>query len=188
MLEIRRTQLIQATLICIEKYGIAETTIVQIAQQAGLSSGIISHYFGGKMGLLYETMRELMRELRTTIAERSKAEKNLTPYRAIEIIIDCNFAPHTDSAKMKVWLSFWSMSMYQEDLHRLQKINDNRLYSNLLFYFKKKLPETQANNAARGLAALIDGLWLHGSLRTEEFDYSQSRTIAKQFLNNLLEK
>ncbi|MDP8034190.1 transcriptional regulator BetI [Pasteurella atlantica] len=188
MLEIRRQQLIEATLICVEKYGVADTTIVQIAQQAGLSSGIISHYFGGKMGLLYETMRDLMRELRVTITEKSKSETNLTPYQAIEIIIDCNFDPDTDSARMKVWLSFWSMSMHQDDLNRLQKINDSRLHSNLLFHFKKLLPNQQAKNAARGLAALIDGLWLHGSLRSEEFDHYQARFIAKQFLNKLLEE
>ncbi|MDP8099654.1 transcriptional regulator BetI [Pasteurella atlantica] len=188
MLEIRRQQLIEATLICVEKYGVADTTIVQIAQQAGLSSGIISHYFGGKMGLLYETMRDLMRELRVTITEKSKSETNLTPYQAIEIIIDCNFDPDTDSARMKVWLSFWSMSMHQDDLNHLQKINDSRLHSNLLFHFKKLLPNQQAKNAARGLAALIDGLWLHGSLRSEEFDHYQARFIAKQFLNKLLEE
>lgn len=188
MLEIRRQQLIQATLVCIEKYGITDTTIVQIAQEAGLSSGIISHYFGGKMGLLNETMRELMRELRFAISESTKKETNLTPYRAIEIIIDCNFNPQTDSAKMKVWLSFWSMSMHQDSLQRLQKINDSRLYSNLLFHFKKQLSQKQSENAARGLAALIDGLWLHGSLRSEEFDHHQAREITKQFLTKLLEK
>ncbi len=188
MLEIRRQQLIQATLICVEKYGVSDTTIIQIAQQAGLSSGIISHYFGGKMGLLYETMRDLMRELRVTITEKCKSEPNLTPYRAIEIIIDCNFDPKIDSARMKVWLSFWSMSMHQDNLNRLQIINDSRLHSNLLFHFKKLLPKQQAKNAARGLAALIDGLWLHGSLRCEEFDHYQARAITKQFLNNLLEE
>ncbi|MBR0572832.1 MULTISPECIES: transcriptional regulator BetI [Pasteurellaceae] len=188
MLAIRRQQLIEATLVCVERYGVADTTIVQIAQHAGLSSGIISHYFGGKMGLLYETMRDLMRELRVTITEKSKSETNLTPYQAIEIIIDCNFDPDTDSARMKVWLSFWSMSMHQDDLNRLQKINDSRLHSNLLFHFKKLLPNQQAKNAARGLAALIDGLWLHGSLRSEEFDHYQARFIAKQFLNKLLEE
>ncbi|MDP8079076.1 transcriptional regulator BetI [Phocoenobacter skyensis] len=188
MLEIRKEQLIQATLVCVEKYGVADTTIIQIAQQAGLSSGIISHYFGGKMGLLYETMRDLMRELQISISQKNKADPQLTPHRAIEIIIECNFDPNTDSARMKVWLSFWSMSMHQDDLNRLQKINDSRLHSNLLFHFKQLLPEKQAKNAARGLAALIDGLWLHGSLRSEEFDHYQARFIAKQFLNKLLEE
>lgn len=43
------------------------------------------------------------------------------------------------------------MSMHQPELHRLQKINDNRLFSNLLHHFKQLLPANKAENAARGL-------------------------------------
>lgn len=184
---IRRKQLIDATIYCIEQYGISEVTIAQIAQQAGLSSGIISHYFGGKMGLLKETMLDLMRNLNQSIAEKMAEEvQPITAKRAIEIILTCNFDERTNRSAMKVWLSFWAMSMHQPELHRLQKINDNRLYSNLLHHFKQLLSEERAENAARGLAALIDGLWLHGSLRTSSFNAEQARAITLQFLNSVL--
>lgn len=183
---IRRQQLINATIYCIDKYGISDVTIAQIAQRAKLSTGIISHYFGGKMGLLKESMLELMRNLHNSIAERTALEKDISPQRAIEIIVECNFSDKTHKSMMKVWLSFWAMSMHQPELHRLQKINDNRLYSNLLHHFKQLLDKERAENAARGLAALIDGLWLHGSLRTERFDVVQARKIALQFLASVL--
>lgn len=184
---IRRRQLIDATIYCIEQHGIADVTIAQIAQQAGLSSGIISHYFGGKMGLLKETMLELMRNLNQSIAEKMAAEPQpISARRSLEIILACNFDETTNRSAMKVWLSFWAMSMHQPELHRLQKINDNRLYSNLLHHFKQLLSEEEAENAARGLAALIDGLWLHGSLRTARFDAEQARNITLQFLNSVL--
>lgn len=184
---IRRKQLIDATIYCIEQYGISEVTIAQIAQQAGLSSGIISHYFGGKMGLLKETMLDLMRNLNQSITEKMAQEvQPITAKRAIEIILTCNFDERTNRSAMKVWLSFWAMSMHQPELHRLQKINDNRLYSNLLHHFKQLLSEEKAENAARGLAALIDGLWLHGSLRTSSFNAEQARAITLQFLNSVL--
>lgn len=181
---IRRKQLINATIYCIDTYGISDVTIAQIAQRAGLSTGIISHYFGGKMGLLRESMLELMRQLHESIALKSKAENvHDDPKRAIEIIIECNF--NSSTSAMKVWLSFWAMSMYQPELNRLQRINDNRLYSNLLSHFKKLIPKEYANDAARGLAALIDGLWLHGSLRAEKFDTIQARKIALSFFHNI---
>lgn len=184
---IRRQQLIEATIYCIEQSGIADVTISQIAKQAGLSSGIISHYFGGKMGLLKETMLELMRNLNQSIAEKMAAEIHpVSALRALEIILECNFDEKTNQSAMKVWLSFWAMSMHQPELHRLQKINDNRLYSNLLHHFKQLLSAEQAENAARGLAALIDGLWLHGSLRTTKFDAEQARKITLQFLSSVL--
>lgn len=186
MEEIRRKQLINATIYCIDHYGINDVTIAQIAQQAGLSSGIISHYFGGKMGLLKETMLDLMNQLHSTIAEKMAKETALTSKRAIEIIIESNFSANLPKSSTKVWLSFWAVSMHQPELHRLQKINDNRLYSNLLYHFKRLVPEYQAENAARGLAALIDGLWLHGSLRTERFDLAQAQHIALRYFHSYL--
>ncbi|KAE9532458.1 transcriptional regulator BetI [Ursidibacter arcticus] len=181
---IRRNQLINATIYCIDNYGISDVTIAQIAQRAGLSTGIISHYFGGKMGLLRESMLELMRQLHEGILLKNRAENiQNDPKKAIEIIIECNF--DTSKSAMRVWLSFWAMSMYQPELNRLQRINDNRLYSNLLSHFKKLLPREYANDAARGLAALIDGLWLHGSLRSSKFDSIQARKIALSFFYNI---
>ena len=52
MQPIRRRQLIQATLETIDDVGLADATIARIAKRAGVSAGIISHYFGGKDGLL----------------------------------------------------------------------------------------------------------------------------------------
>lgn len=89
---------------------------------------------------------------------------------------------------MRVWLDFWSASMHVPDLSRLQKINDQRLYSNLKFYFLKLMDEQQASVAARGLAALIDGLWLRGSLsRHNEFDSNLARSIAYDYVQTQLQ-
>ena len=49
MQPIRRQQLIDATLAAVNELGFAEASISQIAQRAGVSNGIISHYFKGKM-------------------------------------------------------------------------------------------------------------------------------------------
>ena len=45
MEKVRRQQLIDATLSSIEQHGLQGTTIVTISKLAGVSSGIISHYF-----------------------------------------------------------------------------------------------------------------------------------------------
>ena len=49
---IRRQQLIKATMAAIDEVGLADATVARIARHAGVSAGIISHYFGGKDGLL----------------------------------------------------------------------------------------------------------------------------------------
>ena len=89
---------------------------------------------------------------------------------------------------MKTWLAFWASSMHQPALRRLQRVNDQRLYSNLCGQFRRALPQAQARAAARGLAALIDGLWLRGALTGENFDTRQAAQIAYDYLDLQLAK
>jgi hypothetical protein len=73
--------------------------------------------------------------------------------------------------------------MHQPSLHRLQRINDHRLYSNLCCQFRRVLPLAHARSAARGLAALIDGLWLRGALSGDAFDTAQAQRIAYEYMD-----
>ena len=78
--------------------------------------------------------------------------------------------------------------MHQPSLHRLQRINDHRLYSNLCCQFRRVLPLDDARSAARGLAALIDGLWLRGALSGDAFDTEQAHQIAYEYMDFQLAK
>ncbi len=49
MQPIRRQQLIEATMAAVNEVGMHEASIAQIAKRAGVSNGIISHYFRDKM-------------------------------------------------------------------------------------------------------------------------------------------
>ncbi len=56
---VRREQLIRATFQTIDEIGMADATVATIAKKAGLSSGIVAHYFGDKDGLLTIDSRNL---------------------------------------------------------------------------------------------------------------------------------
>lgn len=189
MLPLRRAQLIQATLEVIDRVGLADATIALIAKQAGLSTGIISHYFGDKSGLLEGTMRQILRDLREdTLRRRSELSED-TAAAHLRAIVDANFNDSQVSGPvMKTWLAFWSSSMHQESLRRLQHVNDQRLRSNLCCQFMRELPLEQARHAARGLAAMIDGLWLRGSLSGKAFDADAARRLAYEYLDLQLAK
>ena len=189
MQPIRREQLIHATFEAIDKVGLADATIAQIAGYAGLSTGIVSHYFGDKDGLLNAAMRYVLRQLRDAVAVRRTYAEDAGPRAQIRAIIDGNFdETQTSSSATRVWLAFWSASMHQPELRRLQRANDRRLYSNLCHQFRGVLPHEQARHAARGLAAMIDGLWLRGSLTGGTFDTAQARRIAYDYLDHHLPK
>ncbi len=52
MQPIRRQQLIEATLQAVDQVGMGDASIALIARLAGVSNGIISHYFQDKNGLI----------------------------------------------------------------------------------------------------------------------------------------
>ncbi|MEO6919454.1 MAG: transcriptional regulator BetI [Collimonas sp.] len=189
MLPLRRKQLIQATLQVIDRVGLADATIALIAKQAGLSTGIISHYFGDKSGLLEATMRQILRDLSEDTLRRRSELREETAAAHLRAIVDANFNDSQVSGPvMKTWLAFWSSSMHQESLRRLQHVNDQRLRSNLCCQFLRELPLAQARHAARGLAAMIDGLWLRGSLSGKTFDADAARRLAYEYLDQQLAK
>ena len=67
---IRRQQLIEATITSISRYGYADATISRISKEAGVSTGIVHHYFGSKDDLLEATMRTLLQQLRQDMVDR----------------------------------------------------------------------------------------------------------------------
>ncbi|MBF8224055.1 transcriptional regulator BetI [Halomonas sp. 328] len=184
---IRRRQLIQATMEAIDEAGLADATVIRIARRAGVSAGIISHYFGGKDGLLEATMRQILHDLGEAVATRRAALGPAEPRAHLKAIIDGNFDRSQVSGPVaKTWLAFWASSMHQPTLQRLQSVNDRRLYSNLCHQFRRCLPRDEARRAAQGLAAMIDGLWLRGALAPEGLDVEQARRLAYDYLDQQL--
>ncbi|MBU3020899.1 transcriptional regulator BetI [Aestuariibacter sp. A3R04] len=158
---LRRQQLIDATLKVIDEVGLARTTFALISKEAGMSTGIISHYFGNKKGLIDATVRYLVSQLRVKGVYTD-------PLQRLMGIVDANFAPIQRSrASGRAWLSFWAQSTQDADLHRLQQINRKRLISNLTYSFRPLIPAEHVKEAAETTAALIDGLWLHCALEPE---------------------
>ena len=185
---IRRQQLIQATMAAIDEVGLADATVARIARHAGVSAGIISHYFGGKDGLLEATMRQILSDLGDAVAARRQALEDDTPRGHLRAIIEGNFdRSQVTGPVAKTWLAFWASSMHKPALQRLQQVNDRRLHSNLCAQFRRLMPRPQAHRAAQALAAMIDGLWLRGALTPEGLDAAAARRVALATLDQLLD-
>ncbi|MDZ7853463.1 MAG: transcriptional regulator BetI [Halomonas sp.] len=185
---IRRQQLIKATMAAIDEVGLADATVMRIARHAGVSAGIISHYFGGKDGLLEATMRQILWDLGEAVAARRRELITQNPRDHIGAIIDGNFdRSQVTGPVAKTWLAFWASSMHEPELARLQQVNDRRLYANLSYQFRRAMPRDEARACARALAALIDGLWLRGALTLEGLDSDEARRLARDYLDRLLD-
>ncbi|AIU88896.1 transcriptional regulator BetI [Pectobacterium odoriferum] len=187
MQPIRRQQLIEATLAAINDVGMHDASIVQIARRAGVSNGIISHYFRDKNGLLEATMRYLISHLGLAVKSRLLNLAENTPRARLRAIVQGNFDDsQTNSAAMKTWLAFWASSLHSPMLRRLQQVNDRRLYSNLCVEFSRCLSKDNARIAAKGLAGLIDGLWLRGALSHEAFNREEALSITYEYIDQQL--
>ncbi|MBP0049136.1 transcriptional regulator BetI [Marinobacterium sp. AK62] len=183
----RKQQLIQAAMESIAELGMQNTTIVSISKRAGLSSGIISHYFGGKQGLIEAALRYLLDQLGTELRARM-ANSDGSPEQRLNCIIESNFSDFQRSAlAAKTWLSFWARAMHEPGLKRLQQINNARLYSNLRYSFAQVLSPDEATAAARQTAALIDGFWLRSALSLDpQESFEAGERLCKRFVQEAL--
>ncbi|KAB0288011.1 transcriptional regulator BetI [Vibrio fortis] len=187
MPDIRKPQLVQATMAVIDRVGLHAASIALISKEAGVSTGIINHYFGGKHGLLEETMREILRQLSVTITKALKELPANAHQQRINAIINGNFEGYQAENKVaKTWLAFWSYSMHDAQLKRLQRVNEKRLISHLLIELKALLEPEQAELVAHGIASLIDGIWLRGTLNPEGIDANKARAIINDYLDKQL--
>ena len=187
MQPIRRKQLINATIQCIYRYGLLGTTVKKVSNEAGVSTGIINHYFGSKDDMLEATMREILRRHQQLGIQKLRTCDS--PESRLKTLIEINFSPEqTDPATACTWLAFWAQAMHIPALSRLQRVNSRRLYTNLLFSLKEMLPQDEAVLVAEGLAALIDGLWLRGAFRKQGIDSERAQQVVWSFYQSQVKR
>jgi len=185
MPEIRKPQLMKATMEAIHAVGLQKASVVIVAKYAGVSPAIINHYFGGKDGLLEATMRLVLQELATAISERLKTVDDEDAIGRIMAIVDGNFSNgQVDPKVVSTWLTFWCHSMHKPDLYRLQQVNNRRLLSYFRYELKKLVSHHEAAYIAQGVAAIIDGIWLRGALSPNGIDPELAQAVIHDFLKS----
>jgi betaine-aldehyde dehydrogenase len=179
----RRRQLIGATIDTLAEVGLGATTLALIGQRAGVSAGLISHYFEDKDGLLEATLRSLAARLARATTERLRAAR--TPRERVQAVIDATLAPEEfDPRTCGVWLAFWGQVIHSARLKRVQNVYQQRMLSNLRHALKQLVPEADASRLAIALAAMIDGLWLRATLSSpNETDSATARAMASAFID-----
>ncbi|MEH6442254.1 MAG: transcriptional regulator BetI [Oceanospirillaceae bacterium] len=184
---IRKPQLIDATMKAIDAVGLQKASVVMISGYAGVSPAIINHYFGGKEGLLEETMRSILRQLSKAVQQRlAQCDKDDVIERIIAIVGGNFDSQQIDSKVVKTWLAFWSLAMHQPQLFRLQRANEKRLLSHLLLELKRVLPAPRAKFVALSIAALIDGIWLRGAFSPNGVDKDLAQRIIIDYVETQL--
>ena len=132
-------------------------------------------------------MRVVLRELSATVIGALREIPRYHHQARINAIINANFEGfQAKSDVVKTWLAFWSYAMHDNELYRLQRVNEKRLLSHLRIELRALLPLEQAAMVAQGIAALIDGIWLRGALNPKGIDANNARTIINDYLDKQL--
>src|SRR5258707_11962556 len=172
-----RRQLIDATIDAIADIGFAQASLGAIARRAGVSPGLVAHYFANKEGLLEATMRRLVRDLGVSV--RRRLARLTSPRERIQAVIDVNLDPaEFDRRTATVWLAFWAQVPHSPTLARIQRAYERRMESTLVDALIRFAPRPDARRLARALAALIDGVWLRAALGEREPDAREAAALA----------
>src|SRR3954463_1732979 len=100
---IRRDELMDAAIAVVGTEGLTGATVAVIANRAGMSTGLVNHYFESKEELLALAMRNLSTLIRRDILDLMPPDP--TPQQRLKAIIDGSFLPqHFRGPKRGAWM------------------------------------------------------------------------------------
>ena len=185
--ERRREALIAAALDLFAEGGAAAATVRAIADRAGVTPGLIRHYFTAKEDLVraaYATVMNRMTEESEIAAAGEDAVARLLAFVAVSLR-----PPVMDAERVGLWAGF---------LHQVRRDPEMRgvhqatylAYRNRLEALILTLPGQGNPAKARALAiacnGVIDGLWMEGGVLPEAFATGELETIGLSAVRAIL--
>jgi len=168
----RRLALIEATLALVAEGGARIATVRAIAERAGVTAGLIRHYFQTKDGLIAAAYRHLMERMTDESAAVLKAAPHHPQARLAAFVAASLRPPVVDRDALILWASF--LQETKRNAAMLETHTSTYLgFRDLLQELIAALPQPRSDAELRQLAiacnAVIDGLWMEGSTLPEAF-------------------
>jgi TetR/AcrR family transcriptional repressor of bet genes len=161
--EFRKRQLIEATMDCIDKIGLSQTTLARIAERVGTSQGNVVFHFQTKEALLEQTLRHLSDEYHGNWLA-ALAAAGPEPHARLRALVESSFtAKICNRRKISVWFAFWGESRSRPAYMRVCGAHDKAFSDQVLALCQAMEAESparlQAETAALSIEGMIDGLW-----------------------------
>lgn len=181
----RRVDLIAAALDCIAEGGTRAATVRAIADRAGVTPGLIRHYFKTKEDLLSEAYLALVADTTRASASALDGGPDDPAKRLALFIVSAVTPPVVDARAMALWAGF--IHMVQNDpatrvVHRETYLAFRDTLQDLISLAVaaagKPLGDARARTDAIACNAVIDGLWLEGSALPDAFGPGELARIA----------
>ena len=182
----RRQDLVAACARTLAAKGAHGCTVRAICAEAGVSPGLLRHYFSGIAELIAETYRHTGNQVQTALMA-AVAKATPAPKEQLLAYLTASFAPPiADGALLSTWLAFWSLTRTDRVIAQLHADIYHSYRHDLEALLHAYAPATDHRLTAIALTALIDGLWLELSLGNAPFSHTEARHLAEQWLDALI--
>ena len=170
--DVRRDAMIAAALKLISQGGIAAATVRAIAEKAGVTPGLIRHYYKTKEDLTraaYQTVMDRMTAANAVVLDTAPGDAEV---RLADFVCASLRPPVVDPAAMGLWAGF--IHLVQSDpafreVHRTTYLGYRDLLQSLIAALPRKAGAAQLRAEAIACNGLIDGLWLEACALPEAF-------------------
>lgn len=191
--EVRRQDLIAATLDAIAESGLRGATVREIADRAGVTPGLIRHYFTSKELLFQAAYRAVMNTMFET-ASTAADEDASDAVDQLRTFVLANFKPPIiDPRNLSLWATFISQITVDEALAAIHREGYLAFRDRLEAYIAAALEQDGRGLApgelrylAIAINGLMDGLWLEGSMAADMFGEGELAHVALSSVERLL--
>jgi AcrR family transcriptional regulator len=183
----RRRSLLEATARCLAKRGAAGVSVRAICAEAGVSPGLLGHYFDGVSGAIAATYRWTGWRVSEAL-EQAVAEAGPEPRDRLVAYLTASFRPPiADPELLATWLAFWSLTRSDPAIAAVHGEIYAEFRHGIVRLIAAYRPGTlDPRLPAVALTALIDGLWLELSLGHAPFTPEEAGRLAEMWLDRLL--
>lgn len=185
--EVRRKQLIDATIRAIGRVGYANATLTHVANEAGLSPGIVNFYFKTKEQLLVATLEQIAEEY-SAFWQAAINKGKVAPAAGLEAIIEADFHPTVCNVeKVSIWYAFWAESRGNPAYHDVVQRLEQDYLAQTETLCQRIVQEggyegVSGRDVAVGLNAMIDGIWFDCLMEPKTFNRAEAKRICRLYL------
>ena len=187
--ELRRQELLAATWRVIARTGIVGATTREIAREAGVSTGVLAHYFADKEDILAAALRLSHQQVYARLQERTQGLLGLDALRVV--MLEALPLDEQRLLEAQIEVNFWSLALGNSALRELQHEEFERFWDVLHYRVSEaqKLgqiwPEIDPSDVTHQLMILVEGLSLEAVLYPSRATPQRQTQTLESFLDQI---
>jgi len=184
-----RKKIIDATIDVLSRHGITGTTVAKVVEVADVSTGLINAHFRTMTTLLDEVLTQMADEYQQHWREYLK-NASQHPDAQLRALVLADFDPQVLNLKtMGVWFAFRAMARSRPQYIELVGTREKEQMEKMKTLLRQLNKESGSTHdpqlVAKGLTAMLDGIWTDYYLYPDNFDRDINQACVFMFLDGL---